>query len=240
MIPWEFIDSAHVPGNGGELSLHKRGAEFQIRVDGQELMNSRSHGSEEALAELACARVVHRPRPQILIGGLGMGYTLAATLQRLGPGSRVVVAELVPAVVTWNCGPLSDLAGQPLGDDRVTVRQVDVADLIKEKNRAYDAIVLDVDNGPEGLTRKANDWLYSRSGLDTIFSALRPAGVLAVWSASPSRSFVHRLHGVGFEVKEVAVRARGPQGGGRHTIWLAGRGTRKRNRLKEPRTNTKK
>jgi spermidine synthase len=226
MIPWEFIDSAQVPGNG-ELSLHKRGAEFEIRIDGYELMNSRAHGSEEALAELACARVIHRPRPRILIGGLGMGYTLAATLQRLGARGRVVVAELVPAVVTWNRGPLSDLAGHPLEDDRVTVRQADVADIIKEKHRAYDAIVLDVDNGPEGLTRKANDWLYSRSGLDTAFKALRPAGVLAIWSASPHRAYVRRLHQVGFEVNEISVRARGPRGGGKHTIWLAGRSPRK-------------
>jgi len=228
MIPWEFIDSAQVPGNGGELSLHKRGAEFSIRVDGDELMNSRAHGSEDALAELVCARVARRPRPRILIGGLGMGYTLAATLQQLGARGLVVVAELVPAVVTWNRGPLSDLAGHPLEDDRVTVRQVDVADIIKEKHRAYDAIVLDVDNGPDGLTRKANDWLYSRAGLDTAYRALQPAGVLAIWSPSPNRAFAHRLHRVGFEVNEVPVRARGPRGGGRHTIWLARRGPRKR------------
>lgn len=223
MIPWEFLGSTQVPGNGGELRLYRRGEEFSIRVDGYELMNSRIHGSAEALAELACARVADRSRLRVLIGGLGMGYTLAAALNRLGADSRVVVAELASAVVEWNRGPLADLAGRPLQDARVTVREVDVAQILKEKQRAYNVILLDVDNGPEGLTRKGNDWLYALAGLNAAFAALRPAGVLAVWSASPDRAFSKRLRRVGFEVNEITVRARGRRGGGRHTIWIAGR-----------------
>jgi spermidine synthase len=223
MVPWEFLDSAPVPGGNGELRLYKRGEEFSIRLDRCELMNSRSHGSEDALAELACARVADRRRPHVLIGGLGMGYTTAAALQRLRADGRLVVAELVPAVVKWNRGPLADLAGRPLEDDRVTVRELDVAQILKLEHQAYDAILLDVDNGPEGLTRKGNDWLYSRAGLDAALTALRPGGVLAVWSATPNRAFAQRLREAGFEVNEVHVRSRGPRKGARHTIWLARR-----------------
>ena len=152
-------------------------------------MNSRVHGSEDALAELACARVAQRCRPQILIGGLGMGYTTAAALRRLTADGRLIVAELVPAVVRWNRGPLAHLAGRPLLDERVTVREIDVAQLLKVEQQTYDAILMDVDNGPAGLTRKDNDWLYARAGLEAAFTALRPAGVLGVWSASPDRAF---------------------------------------------------
>ena len=153
-----------------------------------------------------------------------MGYTLAAALRRLGAAAQVIVAELVPAVVAWNRGPLAELAGHPLEDDRVTVREVDVAEILKEEHQRYDAIVLDVDNGPEGLTRKGNDWLYARAGLDAACAALRPKGVLAVWSAVPDRIFAQRLRRVGFAVDEVRVRARGPRGGERRTIWIAERG----------------
>ena len=153
-----------------------------------------------------------------------MGYTLAAALHRLGAEGRVVVAELVPAVVAWNRGPLADLAGRPLDDGRVTVREVDVAQILQAEHRAYDAILLDVDNGPRGLTRKGNDWLYTRAGLDAAFTALRPAGVFALWSASPDRAFARLLRKAGFEVDEKHVRARSPRRGGYHTIWIAGRG----------------
>jgi spermidine synthase len=223
MIPWEFLESTQVPGNGGELCLYRRGAEFSIRVGNRELMNSRVHGSEEALAELAYARVAGRPRPRILIGGLGMGFTLAATLRRLRPEGRVVVAELVPAVVAWNRGPLAALAGHPLQDARVAVREVDVAQILRETRQAYDAILLDVDNGPEGLARRENDWLYARPGLEAAHAALRPAGVLAVWSAAPNQVFAQRLRRVGFTVDEIQVPARRSGKGRRHTIWLARR-----------------
>jgi len=223
MIPWEFLESTQVPGNGGELCLYRRGAEFSIRVGNRELMNSRVHGSEEALAELAYARVAGRPRPRILIGGLGMGFTLAATLRQLRPEGRVVVAELVPAVVAWNRGPLAALAGHPLQDARVAVREVDVAQILRETRQAYDAILLDVDNGPEGLARRENDWLYARPGLEAAHAALRPAGVLAVWSAAPNQVFAQRLRRVGFTVDEIQVPARRSGKGRRHTIWLARR-----------------
>jgi spermidine synthase len=221
MIPWELLDCAQVPGSRGEFRLYRRGKEFSIRVNGCELMNSRSHGSEEALAELSSAKIVDRHCPRVLIGGLGMGYTTAAALRRLGTGSQVVVAELVPAVVEWNRGPLADLAGRPLQDARVTVREIDVADILRTERRAYDAILLDVDNGPEGLSRASNDWLYSQAGLEAAHAALTRKGVLAVWSAGPDSAFAKRLGRAGFEVNEVCVRARGPRGGGKHTIWLA-------------------
>jgi len=221
MIPWEFIDSAQAPG-GGKLCLYRRGREYSIQVDGNELMNSRVHGSEEALADLACAHVADRTSPRILIGGMGMGFTTAAALQRLGTDGRVVVAELVPAVVEWNRGALADLAGYPLEDCRVTVQEKDVALILRSERQAYDAILLDVDNGPEAMTRRGNAWLYSRGGLEAAFNALRPKGVLAVWSAGPDRAFSERLRLAGFAVSEVRVPARGKEHGGRqHTVWLA-------------------
>jgi spermidine synthase len=220
MIPWELIDSAPVPGNDQELQLYKRGAEFSIRMGGREIMNSRAHGSEDALAERACERIAGRSKPRILVGGLGLGFTAAAALRRIGPGGRVVVVELVPAVVQWNRGPLGPLAGHPLRDPRVSLLEDDVVRVMQAEQRAYDAILLDVDNGPEDLIRKGNDRLYTRTGLETIRRALRPGGVLAVWSAGPDQAFAQRLHRAGFQVKESRVRARGPEGGRRHTIWL--------------------
>jgi spermidine synthase len=221
MVPWELLDRVQVPGNGGELTLHRRGEEFSIRLSGRgELMNSRAHGSEDALAALALARIAAPAR--VLIGGLGMGFTLAAALRCLGPEARVVVAELVPAVVAWNRDTLGALTGHPLGDARVAVREVDVARLLAAERQAYDAILLDVDNGPEGLTRDGNDWLYSANGLSAAYAALRPAGILAVWSAGPERSFSGRLRKAGFTVEEVSVRARGTKGS-RNVIWLARR-----------------
>ena len=223
MIPWQLLDSTQVPGENNDLRLYQRGGEFSIRVDGSELMNSRVHGSEDAMAQLACARIVSLPCPHVLIGGLGMGFTLAAALNRLGAKSRVVVAEVVPAVVAWNRGPLAALAGHPLDDGRVTVREVDVVHILQAEHQAYDAILLDVDNGPRGLTRKSNHWLYTRTGLEAAFTALRPAGVFALWSASPNRAFANLLRKTGFEVDEELVRARGSRGGGYQTIWIAER-----------------
>ena len=224
MIPWTLLDTAQAPGNGGELRLYQRGAEFSIRVEKCELMNSRHYGSEDALAELACKRIADRPHPQVLIGGLGMGYTLRAALNSLKADGKVVVAELVPAVVVWNRGPLAELAGNPLQDFRVTVRENDVGQIMREKQQAYDAILLDVDNGPEGLTRKSNDLLYGLPGLKIAYDALRPAGILAVWSAGTNDAFVRRLRKTGFTVDEVPVRSRGARGGARYTVWLAQRG----------------
>jgi spermidine synthase len=224
MIPWRLIDTASVPGSGHTLRLYQREDEYSIRGDGFELMNSRLHGSEETLAQLACQRLADCSHPRILIGGLGMGYTLAAALKHLGANSQVVVAELLPAVVQWNYGPIGHLAGHPLTDKRVTVREIDVMMTLKLSTRGYDAIVLDVDNGPNGLTREANDWLYGHRGLMAAFMALRLGGVLAVWSSAPDPSFSQRLRQAGFEVNAVRVPARHRGGGGWHTIWLAGRG----------------
>ena len=221
MIPWRLLDTAKVPGGEGELRLYQRGDEFSIRIDGRELMNSRVYGSEDALADLACARVAKRERPRVLIGGLGVGYTLAAALRRLGQDAEVVIAELSPAVVRWNRGPLSHLAEHPLRDRRVQVREGDVAEVMRSDRGAYDAIMLDVDNGPDGLTRKKNDWLYGPAGLLAARTALRAKGVLAVWSAGGDRGFVRRLERTGFDVEEVGVRAREGGRGSRHTIWLA-------------------
>jgi len=223
MTPWILLDSAQVPGNGGELRLYQRGDEFSIRIVGHgELMNSRTHGSEDTLAEQTCARLVDGLHPRMLIGGLGMGFTLAAALRHVGDHAQVIVAELVPAVVAWNRGPLGEHAGHPLQDPRVTVHEGDVAHILKAEQQTFDAILLDVDNGPAGLTRRENDWLYSMNGLNAAYIALRPQGVLAVWSAGPDNAFMQRLRKVGFEVEEVRVRAHGTKGA-RHIIWFARR-----------------
>jgi spermidine synthase len=220
MIPWVLLDSAPVPDGGETLRLYRRGEEFSIRIGHNELMNSRTHGSEDKLAEAACARLAGRARPHVLIGGLGMGFTLAAALRRLGPDAAVTVAELVPAVVEWNRGSLGDTSGRPLDDARVEVKAGDVGALLRSAACAFDAILLDVDNGPAGLTHKANDWLYGAAGLRAARAALRPGGVLAVWSAAPDQRFRARLRQAGFEVEELRVRAHRNRGA-RHVIWLA-------------------
>lgn len=212
-----------MPGNGGELHLYRRGDEFSIKIAGRgELMNSRVHGSEDALAEQACARLAGCLEPRLLIGGLGMGFTLAAALRHVGDTAQVVVAELAPAVVEWNRGPLGECAGHPLQDSRVSVHEGDVARVIQAGQQAYDAILLDVDNGPEGLVRSENDRLYGVNGLSAAYAALRPQGILAVWSAGPDQVFPQRLRKVGFGVEEVRVRAHGSKGA-RHIIWFARR-----------------
>lgn len=223
MIRRQLLEVAQVPMSTEELRLYQRGSEYAIWVGKTELMSSRVHGSEDRLAELACRIVARRREPRILIGGLGMGFTLATALRELGADAGVMVAELIPAVVAWNRGPLADVAGNPLGDERVVVREGDVALILREKKCAFDAIILDVDNGPEGLTRGGNDWLYGLSGLGSAFAALRPTGVLAVWSAHPDRAFTRRLHQSGFKVEEVPVRASGGRKGARHLIWIAER-----------------
>lgn len=226
MRPWNLIDSSEIPADGGELRLYQRGEEYSIMiVSGGELMNSRKHGSEDALAELGCRHLVGRSHPRVLIGGLGMGFTLAAALAQLGPDAEVVVAELVPAVVTWNREYLGHFTGQPLDDPRSTVSVGDVAALLRKQRSAYDAILLDVDNGPEGLTHKENDWLYTDEGLHAAYATLRPEGVLAVWSAGPDHVFGERLRRVGFLVEERRVRAHGTGKGAMHTIWIAQRGS---------------
>jgi spermidine synthase len=200
MIPWLQIDSARVPGADVELRLMKRGDEFSMKLGPNELMNSRLSGSEEALATLACKRIEAIKAPHLLIGGLGMGFTLRAALAVLGPKARITVAELVPAVIDWARGPMADMFGDSLTDPRATVLSADVVAVIGSQASAFDAILLDVDNGPEGLIRKANDALYDLKGLKAIRRALRPKGVLAVWSSGPNASFSKRLRDAGFDV----------------------------------------
>lgn len=223
MIPWQRIDTTTIPGSTQRLKLLQRNDEFSIRGDGFELMNSRQHASEDALARLACGRLTGRSRMSVLIGGLGMGFTLAAALKKLGADSRVAVAELVPAVVRWNRGPLGGLAGNPLSDERVMVHETDIAGILKSAAAVYDAILFDVDNGPNGLTRRENDWLYGPEGLTAAYRALRSGGVLAVWSAAPDRAFSMRLRRTGFAVEEILAPVREMRKGGRHIIWLAAR-----------------
>jgi spermidine synthase len=221
MIPWVKIDTARIPGTDGELRLMRRGAEFSIKLGTNELMNSRLSGSEAALATLAAKKIEKVAKPHVLIGGLGMGFTLRAALGVLGSKAQVVVAELVPAVVAWARGPMAEIFGDSLNDPRVRVLETDVTEVIRSRARTFDAILLDVDNGPEGLTRKANDALYDSAGLQAAHAALHPGGVLAVWSSGPNPTFAKRLRGAGFAVNEVAVRATGRGGGARHVIWIA-------------------
>jgi len=221
---WELLDTAQIPGSSDELELHQRDGEFSISTkSGAQLMSTLEHESEDVLAKLTCKKIARRPRPRVLIGGLGMGYTLVAALHHLGDDAEVVVAELIPAVVRWNRGPLGAHAGHPLQDSRTTVREGDVAKILREERQAYDAILLDVDNGPRGVSRRKNNWLYGLDGLTEAYLALRPRGILAVWSAGPNRAFMERLRKVGFKVGQTRVRSDGKQGD-LHAIWLAERG----------------
>ena len=229
MIPWEKLDTARIPGSSSELRLMRRGREYSIMHGSIELMSSRLTGSEESLATLACERLSHVERPAMLIGGLGMGFTLRAALGALGASARVVVAELAPAVVDWARGPMADLFGDCLSDPRVSIHVGDVGALMAKERARYDAILLDVDNGPEGLVRESNDWLYSMEGLRVAGAALKPGGVLAVWSSSPDRTFKKRLASAGFHVEEVRARASTSGRGARHVIWFAKRIERTRN-----------
>ena len=220
MTPRELIGTAAVPG-GQELRLFRRGGDYMIVLDRNELMSSRMSGSEEALAVMTCERLRPTSGVRMLIGGYGMGFTLRAALARLGADAEVVVAELVPEIIDWARGPMVDLAAGCLDDARVEVVLDDVAALIGEGARAYDAILLDVDNGPDGLTRKGNDQLYSSRGLAAARAALRPGGILAIWSAGSDDVFARRLASSGFAVDEVAVKARSNGKGPRHVIWFA-------------------
>lgn len=218
-----LIDTAEIPEDGGALCLFEYGEDFVIKIrggNGNQLMNTRTHGSEDALAELPCRKIAQRPQPRVLIGGLGMGFTLASALRHLGEDAEVHVAELVPGVIEWNRGVLGTKAGMPINDPRTRIHRSDVADILRSEPQGFDAIMLDVDNGPEGLTRKSNSWLYSSAGLDACAGALRPKGQLAVWSASADQAFSQKLARAGFKAEEVKVFAHGNRGT-RHTIWIA-------------------
>ena len=216
----ELIGTAEVPG-GDELRLYRRGDDFIIAIDRNELMSSRMSGSEEALATMTCDRLRSPKEASLLIGGYGMGFTLRAALEVLGPDAKITVAELVPGIIEWARGPMAELAAGCLDDPRVELILGDVSKAIGAATRRYDAILLDVDNGPDGLTREANEGLYSAAGLATARAALRPGGILAIWSAAPDARFTRRLTAAGFQVEEVGVRARSNGKGPRHVIWFA-------------------
>lgn len=222
MKPLKKLATATIPNNGGELTLFCREDDFSIRLSGVrgELMNSRVYNSEQELAKLGCAHIKNKDNAEVLVGGLGMGYTLASALECVTANSRVTVAELIPEVVEWNQGPLGECAGNPLADGRSQVRLGDIAELIKKQQPDFDAILLDVDNGPEGITHSNNNWLYSTSGIGALYNSLRPDGMLAVWSASADSMFTIQLKKAGFSVEIRTVRAR-PGKGSRHTIFLA-------------------
>lgn len=220
MFGHDWIGTAHVP-DGVEMRLMQRGDEFTILLARNELMSTRVSASEEALATMTLSRLGDRPAQQWLIGGYGMGFTLRAALGVLSEDASVTVAEIVPEIIEWAHGPMQSLTAGCLDDPRVVLVQDDVAMLIDAARDGYDAILLDVDNGPDGLTRRVNDELYERDGLHSAMTALRSGGILAVWSAEPDQAFAARLRHVGFDVDEVVVREGANDVGAHHVIWFA-------------------
>ena len=222
MIARELIGTAQVPG-GEELRLYRHDRDFMIVLDRNELMNSRMSGSEVALATMTCDRLSARRKPHLLIGGYGMGFTLRAAQEKLPNDAVITVCELVPGIIEWARGPMAEIAAGCLDDPRVEIVMQDVADEIAAGLGTFDAILLDVDNGPEGLVRDANEQLYTPRGLRQAKNALKPGGILAIWSATADPAFTMRLKKCGFGVDEVKVAARSNGKGGKHTIWFATR-----------------
>ncbi|MBP0618137.1 spermidine synthase [Jiella mangrovi] len=220
MIPWEHLATSSIPGSEGDMKLMRRGAEYSIMLGQIELMNSRLSGSEEALARLSVEKIAGRAAPTIVVGGLGMGFTLRALLAVAPEDARIVVCELVPAVVAWARGEMAHIFEGCLDDPRVEIVVRDVAELMAETQSHFDAILLDVDNGPEGLTSDVNDALYAAKGLGEARRALKPGGVLAVWSQGPDERFAARLRKSAFDVEEVRVKAHRGKRGARHVIWF--------------------
>ncbi len=221
MRHWTQLGEAPIPNTDQSLFLYRGKDDFFIKLSGgYELMSTRKHASEDALGRLPCKRLEHPEAARVLVGGLGMGFTLAAVLAEVGPNAEVTVAELIPEVVEWNRGPLGERSGMPLADPRTKVHVGDVIKLLRKSRACFDVIALDVDNGPEGLTKTANDWLYSMTGIAAAQDALSPVGILAYWSADPDQAFHDRLRCCGFMVQELTVFAHGKKGA-RHTIWLA-------------------
>ncbi len=221
MIPRTLVATASIPGTSDEMKLFSRGSDHMILVNREELMSTRMSGSEEALADLTAIRLADRPAQHWLIGGYGMGFTLRAALSGLPADARITVAELVPEIVDWARGPMADLTGGCIDDPRTTVSLGDVAEIIAASPNTFDAILLDVDNGPDALVRPANQRLYSPAGLAIAKAALRPHGLMAIWSAGPDQRFTRTLLDAGFAVDEEVVRARANGKGPRHHIWFA-------------------
>lgn len=219
MIPWQLLGASSVPGGKDELRLKQRGTEFSIMLGKIELMNSRLSGSEEALATLSAEHLKGKAGPRVLIGGLGMGFTLRAALGAFPKDVLLTVSELVPAVVAWGRGPMAALFAGSLDDPRVRIVERDVGEVMR--GARFDAILLDVDNGPEGLTRLSNDRLYDMEGLAAARASLNPGGLLAVWSCWADKGFTERLKKSGFAVEQKMVRANKGRSGAKHTVWLA-------------------
>jgi len=218
---WTELGEAPIPDTDQSLSLFQGKDDFFIKISGGgELMSTRKHGSEDALGSLPCRRLKKPETARVLIGGLGMGFTLAAVLKEVGPKAEVTVAELIPEVVEWNRGPLGERSGYPLNDPRTRVHVGDVAKLLRKSRGCFDVIALDVDNGPAGLTKRENDWLYTMRGIAAAKDALASNGILSYWSAGPDPAFHDRLRQCGFLVEEITVHAHGNKGA-RHKIWLA-------------------
>ena len=220
MRHWTQLGSAPIPGSDQSLTLFKSKDDFHIKLGNNELMSTRKHGSEDALGTLPCKKLKKTDNARVLIGGLGMGFTLNAVLQSVGAAARVTVAELIPEVVEWNRGPLGEFNDYPVNDPRCDVQVIDVCHLLRTQQSTDDVIALDVDNGPEGLTRSNNNWLYSDAGIRAAHLALRPGGVLGYWSASDDNAFRSRLRHCGLNAEQIRVFAHGNKGT-RHTIWLA-------------------
>jgi spermidine synthase len=220
MKAWELLGEAHTP-DGTDIRLTRRDDEYVILANGKPLMSSRLHGSEEALATLGCSDAQALQQPRVLVGGLGMGFTLRAVLDVLPSGAIVTVAELVPAVIEWNRAPLAALAAHPLRDRRVRIEAADVGFTLRANPGRFDVVLLDVDNGPAAFTSADNVGLYDNAGVTAAYAALRPGGTLAVWSAWEDRKFEQRLRFHGFQVEVARVRARLKKGGPRHVIFLA-------------------
>jgi spermidine synthase len=223
MQPRVLIDEAQTP-DGSTLKLTSRSGYFEVSLGGLPLMSSSEHHSEEVMADLACESAAGWPDARVMVGGLGMGYTLRAALDRLRPDATVVVVELMEAVVRWNRGPLADLAARPLDDPRTRLEVIDLVDYVAGKPEPFDGILLDVDNGPEPFTTEGNARLYDQRGLSRLRAALRPGGTLVVWSAFESPKFVGLMQRAGFSARVVRARSRGKKGG-RHTLYVGRRPT---------------
>lgn len=220
MKPWELLATARA-SDGTEMRLTRHDDEYMILADGRVLMSSRLRRSEEALATLACRQASSMPQPQVLVGGLGLGYTLRAALDVLPPDATVTVGELLPEMVDWNRGPLASLAGHPLDDTRVRIDVGDVGHTLRASCSRFDVVLLDVDNGPATFSAGVNGGLYTDAGLRAAYRALRPEGTLAIWSAWDDRGFARRLRSHAFDVEVVPVRGQQKRKGPRHSIYVA-------------------